>query len=148
MLFVFGCSFADHCDWMFVDCQHGRCSSVLTEGSLKINRSCYYSSKVNVGIDIRRWRSFSQAFDDEHNYYFYRCTRQLCNDSMTENSVQMVIHSYAAILDISRPSKPMIMPITDAIIWFFHFFHSNYLFLKKLVKIYTDELHKKWFFPP
>lgn len=116
MLFVFGCSFADHCDWMFVDCQHGRCPSVLTEGSLKINRSCYYSSKVNVGIDIGRYRSFSQALDDEHNYYFYRCTRQLCNDSMTENSVQMVIHSYAAILDISRPSKSMIMPNTDAII--------------------------------
>lgn len=152
---LFGCSFADNCDWMYtneiinrfirmnytpmfnqlklflydqsntslsqcfsknkiVDCKHGRCSSMVVEGSSQINRSCHYSSNANIGIDIRRYREFPSTLNDELNYYFYRCNRQLCNNPTTETSVQKVIHSYAVILDIPQPSKSVMMQNSNA----------------------------------
>ena len=147
---LFGCSFADNCDWIYtyeiidrftrinytsmfnqlrsvlydnsdtsvsqcfsenniVDCKHGRCSSVLTEGNSQINRSCLYSSNVSIGIDIRRYREFPQVWNEKQNYLFYLCNRQLCNDPNTENLVRTVIQSYASILDIPQPSKSVMM---------------------------------------
>ena len=147
---LFGCFFADNCDWTYtsniidrftridytsmfnelksllyensntsvsqcfsdndiVDCNHGQCLSILFEGSLHINRSCHTSSDVNLGIDIRHYRGFPQTSDDDRNYHFYVCNRQLCNDPTTEHSVQAVIQSYSSIFDISQPSKTMIL---------------------------------------
>ncbi len=88
-----------------INCNNGLCSSIVFEDNLLINRSCVYRSDFSGGIDIRRYRVFSELSEDNQNYISYQCNQNLCNDPTTEKSVESIIRSYTSILDILQPSK-------------------------------------------
>jgi hypothetical protein len=90
-----------------IDCNDGICSSIVleTRSSEFINRSCVYSTNSNIGIDIRRYQGFPELSENDRNYDFYLCNRNLCNNPTTEYSVQSIIQSYSSLLDIPEPSK-------------------------------------------
>jgi len=88
-----------------IDCNHGLCSSIVSEDNSLINRSCIYPSDFHVGIDIRRYRVFPKKFEENQNYVSYRCNQNLCNNPTSENLIQSIIRSYAFLFDIPEPSK-------------------------------------------
>ncbi len=56
---------------------------------------------------------FPESSEDDQNYVFYLCNRNLCNDPITENSVQSIIRSYTSLFDIPEPSKAVAVVNND-----------------------------------
>jgi hypothetical protein len=97
-----------------INCNHGVCSSIISEGNSHINRSCIYPSDFYLGIDIRRYRIFPLKFEENQNYIFYLCNQNLCNNPTSENSIQSIIRSYTFLFDIPEPSKTVAVIRNDA----------------------------------
>lgn len=88
-----------------IDCNNGICSSLISQDNSHVNRSCIYLSDFNVGIDIRRYRIFSDLSEENQNYVSYVCNQNFCNNPTIENSIQSKIESYTSLFDILQPSK-------------------------------------------
>lgn len=88
-----------------IDCNHGVCSSLVSQENPHVNRSCVYLSDFNVGIDIRRYRIFSELAVESQNYISYLCNQNICNNPTTETAIKSMIQKHSSLFEILEPSK-------------------------------------------